>query len=108
MILYEYTLCIFMHYYNITRLVSSLTILDPKAGRFIDKSIPSRSVPCLLRFVKSMLSIHCVLGLPCFLAPGNAPCMISFSRQSPFLNTWPKCDSFLLWIEFIRQLLYIK
>src|SRR6218665_2371466 len=44
-----------------------------------------------------MLSIHSILGLPCFLAPGVVPCMISFSRQSPFfLITCPKYDNFLL------------
>src|SRR6218665_2374506 len=47
----------------------------------------------------SMLSIHRILGIPCFLVPGVVPCMISFSRQSPsFLITCPKYDNFLLLI----------
>src|SRR6218665_152442 len=47
----------------------------------------------------SMLSIHRILGFPCFLAPCVVPCMISFSRQSPsFLITCPKYDNFLLLI----------
>src|SRR6218665_3610358 len=47
----------------------------------------------------SMLSIHRILGFPCFLVPGVVPCMISFSRQSPsFLITCPKYDNFLLLI----------
>src|SRR6218665_285992 len=44
-----------------------------------------------------MLSIHSILGFPCFLAPSVVPCMISFSRQSPFfLIMCPKYDNFLL------------
>src|SRR6218665_817612 len=46
----------------------------------------------------SMLSIHRILGLPCFLAPGVVPCMIYFSRQSPFLIMCPKYDNFVLLI----------
>src|SRR6218665_1475208 len=47
----------------------------------------------------SMLSIHRILGFPCFLAPGVVPRMISFSRQSPsFLITCQKYDNFLLLI----------
>src|SRR6218665_2998044 len=48
---------------------------------------------------RSMLSIHCILGFLCLLAPGVVPCIISFSRQSPsFLITCPKYDNFLLFI----------
>src|SRR6218665_664672 len=47
----------------------------------------------------SMLSIHRILGLPCFLARGVVPCMMFFSRQSPsFLIRCPKYDNFLLLI----------
>src|SRR6218665_374411 len=45
-----------------------------------------------------MLTIHRILGFPCFLAPRVVHCMISFSRQSPFLITCPKYDNFLLLI----------
>jgi len=43
-----------------------------------------------------MFDIHAVLGLPRLLEPGVVPCMISFSRLSPFfLITCPKYTSFL-------------
>ena len=45
----------------------------------------SPSVVCqkTFPFHFSMLSIHHILGLPCFLAPGRVPSMIFFSRQFP-------------------------
>jgi len=50
-----------------------------------------------------MSSIHLIFGLPWFLTPATVPCMISFSRQSSFLITWPKYYSFLLLIKLSRS-----
>ena len=68
-------------------LVFSSTFLDPRVGRFMDKSTPLSSVSLSLVFFNrssngiqvhsSMLSIHRILGFPCFLAPDVVPCMIS-------------------------------
>src|ERR1043165_436923 len=52
-----------------------------------------------------MLTTQSILGLPLVLVPGTFPCMISFSKQSPFfLIRWAKYVSFLLLIEFRRLL----
>src|SRR6218665_847668 len=67
--------------------VLSLTILDPRVGRFMDKSTPSPSVflssfsdDILAHFFMS--SIHRIFGLPCFLTPRTVPCTISTCLQT--------------------------
>ena len=87
-------------------LVLSSTILDPRVGRFMDKSTPLSSVSRLLQQVFKRHSgpfFHVVHPshpwLPLSFVPGLVPCMTSFSRQSlSFLITCPKYDNFLLLI----------
>src|SRR6218665_669450 len=80
---------------SIRGLVASWTSLLHFLQSLVFFNRSSNSIPAH----SSMLSIHRILGFPCFLAPSVVPCMISFSRQSPsLLITCPKYDNFLLLI----------
>src|ERR1043165_9403293 len=93
-------------------LVLSLTVLDPRVGRFMDKFPPSPSVSCIHKSLIKGCSHPCSnVDNPIHPRPPSCSCSryislhdLFFQTISIFLNRWPKYMSFHLLIEFRRLL----